>query len=273
MDIELLKEKWTLKKKDTASERAAWDSVAGDYLHTERHSFSSDSFLRFVDEKASPDSAMKVLDVGCGAGAYSMAFAGRCESVDGVDLSAEMIRLAEGYASSHGISNARFSVCDWHSCDPGSFRGRYDLVFAHNTPAIGDFDSFMKLISSSRKYCFMSRPARRTDSVFDRVREIAGIVPDGTDTIPLIFEILWELGSSPEFRYDKTVWTDERSPDDAATWYLGRLRGQFDIDGPTERKIRSFLSDIAVDGKVREITETTVVSIFWTVDDIKKTYM
>ena len=273
MEMELLKEKWTLKKKDTASERDAWDSVAADYLHTARHSFSSDSFLRFVEEKAHPDSTMKVLDVGCGAGAYSMAFAERCESVDGVDLSEEMIRLAGGYASSHGITNARFSVCDWHSCGADEYRGRYDLVFAHNTPAIGDFGSFMKLVSSSRKYCFMSRPARRTDSVFDRVREIAGIPADGADTIPLIFEILWEIGASPEFRYDRTVWTDERSVGDAAVWYLGRLRGQYEIDDPTERKIRGFLSDIASDGKVREVTETTVVSIFWTVEHIKTTYL
>lgn len=66
-----------------------------------------DALLAALD----PSSAMRVLDVGCGFGVTSLAFADRGASVHGVDLSPPMIERARERAATTG-SSATFAVAD-----------------------------------------------------------------------------------------------------------------------------------------------------------------
>ena len=265
MELEQIKEIWTLRPGDVAAEIAAWDSVAGDYVREAKNNFETDPFLRFVSEKVRLDRNMSVLDVGCGAGAYAAALAERVGRVDGVDFSPEMVRLGREYAERNGLNNLHFLERNWHTCDGSEFKGKYDLVFAHTTPAIMDYTTFMKLYKASRKYCFFSRPCRRTDEVLDQLRALAGIESKTDETMSYIFDILWTLGACPEFDYSKVVWHSERKLEEAERWYLGRLKGSAEIDEKTESRILGFLREIAVDGLVREQIHTTLVNVFWSV--------
>ena len=77
MDLDTIKKLWTLRPFDVASETAAWDSSAEEYLFEKKNNFEDDSFLRFMSEKTGFSKDMRTLDVGCGAGAYSVAIAGK----------------------------------------------------------------------------------------------------------------------------------------------------------------------------------------------------
>lgn len=267
MDLENIRRLWTLTPGDVTAETAAWDSEAEGYVFEEKNNFEDDPFLRFVAEKTALTKDMRTLDVGCGAGAYSVAMARRVGQADGVDLSPRMVAVGSAWAREHGVDNLRLWVENWHTCDIEPLRGKYDLVFAHTTPAIADYTTLVKLCEVSRDACFLCKPARRTDQVFDEVKRIAGLSGrrDFDDSVAYAFDTLWGLGYDPEVSYDKTQWLPERSLEEAERWFLGRLRGQNALSPQAERKIRDFLREISVDGVVRERINTTLVNMYWSV--------
>lgn len=269
MTLDQIEATWKSEQMDIEAETSAWDSTADDYVYEDKINFTDDPFLRFMSEKTDLNSQMRTLDVGCGAGAYSVALAERVGQADGVDLSPRMVALGNEYASLHGVDNMKLWVENWHSCDTVKFRGRYDVVFAHTTPAVADFATLRKLCDASRGSCFLCKPARRTDLVFDQLRTIAGIKSADTaeDPTVLTFAALWYMGYDPESAFTKVRWVSERSVEDAEKWYLGRLRGSAKITDAAVNEIRSFLRDIASDGIVREQTDTTLVHMYWRVSD------
>lgn len=268
MDLQTIKKQWVLQPTDFSAEVSAWDSTAEEYIYEEKNNFEDDLFLRFVAEKAVLTKDMSSLDVGCGAGAYSVAMAQKVGQADGVDLSPRMVELGNAWAREHGINNLHLWVSNWHTCDGTEFRGKYDLVFAHTTPAIADCSTLVKLCEASRRYCFLCKPARRTDLVFDELRRIAGLdtMRRSDDSVAYTFDTLWGLGYNPEVSFADTLWHSERSVEEAETWYLGRLRGSRHLDEQTVKKIRDYLCETATDGLVRERIETKLVNMFWRVD-------
>ena len=267
MELESIRRLWTLPPGNAAAETAAWDSEAEQYVFEEKNNFTDDPFLRFVAGKTELTKDMCSLDVGCGAGAYSVAMAQRVGQADGVDLSPRMVEVGNAWAREHGVNNLHLWVENWHDCDIESIRGRYDLVFAHTTPAIADYTTLVKLCEVSRGCCFLCRPARRTDQVFDEVKRLIGIPGrrDFDDSVAYTFDTLWDLGYDPEVSYEKTLWLPERSLEEAERWYLGRLRGRKALSREAEQKVGDFLREISVDGVVRERIDTTLVNMYWSV--------
>ena len=267
MELESIRRLWTLPPGNAAAETVAWDSEAEQYVFEEKNNFTDDPFLRFVAGKTELTKDMCSLDVGCGAGAYSVAMAQRVGQADGVDLSPRMVEVGNAWAREHGVNNLHLWVENWHDCDIEPLRGRYDLVFAHTTPAIADYTTLVKLCEVSRGCCFLCKPARRTDQVFDELKRITGLSGrrDFDDSVAYTFDTLWGLGYDPEVSYAKTRWLPERSLEEAERWYLGRLRGRKTLSREAEQKVGDFLREISVDGVVRERIDTTLVNMYWSV--------
>ena len=266
LDIEKIKKMWINKAGDVASEIASWDSVAPDYLPGEKNNFSEDPFLKFMNEKVCLCQDMRVLDVGCGAGAYACRIAEHVESVTGVDYSPRMIEEGKKYVECNQIKNVKFLERNWHICSGEEFRGKYDIVFAHTTPAIIDYDSFEKMNDASNRYCFICKPTRRQDQVFDEVCKIAGnFSVKKREDMPLLFDTLWFWGYNPEVKYDPVVWKTERTVEEAEVWYIGKLKGIMQLNPYVEKQIKDYLRKISVNNVVSEIIETTLTSVFWTV--------
>ena len=267
MNLDTIRRQWILTPGDVSAETAAWDSEAEDYLFEEKNNFEDDPFLHFIAEKTELTREMRTLDVGCGAGAYSVAMARRVGQADGVDLSPRMVELGNAWARDHAIANLRLWVENWHTCGIAPLRKQYDLVFAHTTPAVADYNTLMKLCEASRDCCFLCKPARRSDQVFDEVRRLAGFPArrDFDDSVAFAFDSLWGLGYNPEVSYAKTQWLPERTLEEAERWFLGRIRGQSHLSEENERRIREFLKEISIDGIVKERIDTTLVNIYWSV--------
>ncbi len=267
MKFEQIRKEWTLKPGNEEAETAAWDSAAEEYVIRSKRKLDEDPFLKFMTERVAFNDRMSSFDVGCGAGAYSIALSSKVGKADGVDLSPRMIELGNAYVKEHNINNVHLWVKNWHTCDIDDIRGRYDIVFAHTTPAVADYTTLVKMCEVSKDHCFFCKPARRTDSVFDELKRIAGRGEDGSwdDSVAYTFDTLWGLGYEPEVTYTKTVWTPERSLEDSYKWYISRLRGAGDIDETTEQKIRDYLLLISKDNIVSELIDTTLVNMYWRV--------
>lgn len=245
----------------TASVRL-WDSMAPDFVR-EPPAFDSDAFLSFIERKSRPDGTMSVFDLGCGAGAYSLALAGRVESTLGADISPEMIRLAREQAEKYGLSNAAFMCLDWDKADTGALgiRGAFDIALAHMTPALTGREALLKLLDCSRAHCFIARPLRREDPILDQVSRIAGIAPTA-GAGEYIWTALRELGLEWEsFTLDRSR-EDVLPVEKAADRYICRAAAKKELTQKRAGEIDAYVRGLAQEGTVRIFVKTTVEYIY-----------
>lgn len=268
MEIETIKEMWVNNMdRDIDASVKAWNSVATEAVYNKIPVLYADPFFRFLTDKITLTKEMTSLDIGCGAGVYTTALAPHIKKAVGVDFSPKMISLAKNLAAEQKAENVEFLCENWYTYDVTPLEKQFDIVFAHMTPAIVDFSTFEKMIRCSKKYCLIEKPTRRTDREMDALRAKLHLSaePEKEDSVPLMFNALWAMGYSPQLSYRQEVWQSERTVADAVTWYLGRLKGFSPLTEDDEAKVVDYLKSHAVDGKIKEHIETTVVSMFWEV--------
>ncbi len=127
-----------------------------------------------------------VLDYGCASGIKSLALAGMVREVHGVDLSAEMIRLAQKNAAERSIKNVQFQQAT--VMDQRLKTGSFDAVLAFNVlhlvPDAGqDIERIHELLVSGGVFisetAALGQRSRWLGFVFRLLSKI-GIVPDVT---------------------------------------------------------------------------------------------
>lgn len=76
MELKRLKERWinTIEKNEERQIRM-WDSRAEEFDKKPVPDKDDNPFLKYMWEKAEPQDFMSALDIGCGAGQYSLALA------------------------------------------------------------------------------------------------------------------------------------------------------------------------------------------------------
>ncbi len=112
------------------NERVIWDKMAGSYDRNVMGTFGA-AYRLTIDAIAKdlpPQS--RVLEVGCGTGIIAAGVAPHAREVIGVDLSPEMIRLAQKKARERNLQNLRFEVGDAY--DLPFEADSFDLVLLTN---------------------------------------------------------------------------------------------------------------------------------------------
>jgi SAM-dependent methyltransferase len=105
---------------------AAWDGAEGDHWadNVDRYEATSSGNVQRLLDAVDLDASSSVLDVGCGAGASTLAVARRSQgAVLGVDLSSRMLEIGRARAAAEGLSHVRFEQADAqvHPFEPASF--------------------------------------------------------------------------------------------------------------------------------------------------------
>jgi SAM-dependent methyltransferase len=266
--LDEIKNSWLPKPVDKEATLKLWEGQAKQNCYTKIPDFKTNKFLQLLVDEYMLSSHLDVLDVGCGAGAYSIALAPYVHSITGIDLSEGMIQ--NGKELSKNIENLTLEVGDWHtlSLKEKGWEKKFDLVFAHMSPAIGDIFSLEKLLHASKKYCVVTKPTRRTDSVLDVVKEMVGLKETRTDLdsdIRKIFNYTWLIGLQPKLMYEPQEWLAVRTIDEAFTHYTSRI-GQFmELSQTQNDEIYHYLTNISKDGKVEEVIKSLTVTIYWEV--------
>lgn len=250
--------------------RQMWDSAAQDYVNKPIPTLEGHSFLNLMQKKGVLQNDARVLDIGCGAGTLTLALAPYVKQAVGCDLSEKMIAGAEAQAAELGITNASFYCLDWHSqsLESLSWERKFDVVFAHQTPAVSDYDTFDKMVRCAKKACFFRANTRRHDEILSQALAQIGIHPDSAQkdaTIPYAFAYLWERGYEPNIQYHKEVWHPVKNLDDQIAWTLSLARLCRDITPDEESAFADYLRSIAEDGTITETITTTIVTMDWLV--------
>lgn len=268
MKLSQIKRSWTHPVHDHHANVAAWDMMAERYTdNTPLPTWDGHPFLRQLKDEVQLTKDMSVLDIGCGNGAYSIVIAEKVGKVVGIDLSPKMLAHAETSAKKAGISNTTFLLADFNDV---ILEDKFDLVFAHMTPAVADAVAFEKMLSCAAKYCYLVKPVHRTDSVLGELRNISGSPPrpDSFEKGMLYaFSWLWQIGKLPTLGYHPEIWETGKSLEEAKSWYLNRLKTYSPIDEVTEAEVIEYLGKIAVEGKVYETVHTTIATMGWRMDE------
>lgn len=234
MDNRTIRETWAVESNNTAE---MWDRRA-DQFDSHPIPDESETFLKEVISVCEEDDV--VLDIGCGAGTYSIPISRHVSKVVGLDISPVMISRAKAKAESHGRTNCEFHVFDWTAEDPADL-GEFDVVIAHMAPAISSYGSFMKMVDVTGRSCFMTRSILRENNITANLSE-HGIVVEDDAARDLVFamNVLWNIG------YEPTVFYEDR---EFESWY------------PAEEytdRIRGSIGDTDIDDDLEEVLSETI---------------
>lgn len=271
MDLERLKREWVNPASQNGKIQAEiWDARAGEYGEKEIPDRENNDFLKDLWGKVGIQKEMEVLDIGCGNGLYSMALAPYVKEAVGVDVSPKMIERGIKRIGELSLKNVELHVLDWVGADLKGmgFEERFDLVFAHMTPAVCDYRTLDLMNRCSRKKCVMVKPARRQDAVLDQAFGAAGITGQKEqldEIIPNTFTYLWLKGYEPEIWYRKEIWKSVKPREEMEKWCLNRAKIQKELREEEEEKIREYVKAVSIDGYVEETVTTSIVTIYWQV--------
>ncbi len=267
--LEDLKARWALRDTyESGVQQRIWDRRAEDFKTHPLPLLDVDPFLKRMSEEYVLDKNCSVIDVGCGAGGYSISLAAMVGKAVGVDVSPNMIKAASERAEAEGVSNCSFYAMDWANADIDElgFKEKFDIAFAHMTPAICDYSTLEKLDDCATGLCMIEKPSRRTNLLQDVCYEQIGMSGEeslDTDLIN-IFTYAWAKGYEPKLYYRKEVWRIPQNIEKFSDWCIDRARLRRSITPAEEEAIRKFITDKADEnGNVEEITNTTRVTVLW----------
>ncbi len=269
MDIKSICEDWKMREKNKQASLDMWNSMAPHFGEFTLPTSADNEFMSLLEREKMVSKDSEVLDVGCGAGRFALALAGQCRHVTGMDLSPKMIALAKEKADAYQVENADFFVNDWHTFDlkAAGFVQKFDLVFAHMSPAIQSADTFMKLSEASKGWCAMVKPVRRQDPISDHIRELLDIEEKqgSDDDFLYALSILWCQGYLPHLAYERKQWNPIKTMEESYSLYINRFKTSHDLTEAQEAEIRKYLQSIAKDGQVQENVDTLTATIYWQV--------
>lgn len=263
MKIEEIRKNWAARDRDAGSEVKTWDSQADDPTYSHIY----DKFIELLEREHMLGKDIDILDVGCGVGIYSIALSEKVRSATGMDISPKMLANGKKIIEEKGIKNVTLENIDWSDVDLGGrgMKERYDLVFAHNTPAICDVDTFEKLDGASKRFCAVCSPIRMIEPVMLKVNELAGVGEgDGCDSnFSYMLDILLHKGYTPKLEYEKQVWPMNQSYEDACAFYLGRVKMSKEPSESETAAVKEYLKTLVKDGIISDNIDTTVATIYW----------
>ena len=109
MNLEQLEREWVNPQMCSGPVQARmWDQRAEEYMERPIPRPGENLFLQYLLEKAKPDKSMNALDIGCGAGLYTIALAEYVEKGFQVDVSPDMIRGQGNVLRGLGTANTEF---------------------------------------------------------------------------------------------------------------------------------------------------------------------
>src|SRR4051812_563578 len=171
-----------------------WDRAAARFRADPKRELSADAAT--IGSYVQPGDVF--MDVGGGAGRYSLPMALKCKESICVDPSPGMGREFTASAAEAGISNARFVEADWLEA-PADVVGDVTLV-AHVTYFVPHIRPFVeKLIAQTRRRVIIAigsvPPPNQGADLYEMVEgQPLAQVPDQRVLLP----VLWDLGILPE---------------------------------------------------------------------------
>jgi SAM-dependent methyltransferase len=163
-----------------------WDKKARTFP---RYKENPDEFeakvLKLMNETGVRLDGLKLLDVGCGTGKFTIHLAKSAKEVTGTDISSEMLKLLNEDAEKAGVKNIKTVHTTWEDFDITS--EAFDAVFCSTTPAVTTEADFEKVNNAASKLViYLGWAGRKESSIMNPLYEKYGIDFQKIDDVALI---------------------------------------------------------------------------------------
>lgn len=244
-----------------------WDCMAVNFTDFEIPTPYNNQFMKLLYIKGIFECGGKALDIGCGAGKYTIALSKFFDWIDGIDISEEMIKHANTRKINENIKNIGFNCMLWQDLDVErvGWLKKYNFAFAHMTPAVNDEATIQKLRAVSKKWCAVTKSVYRRNEIAETVNDICEVASDGYGENELLslMRVLWRDGLSPEIFYEKEVWENQMKTDRAIETYIKRMSVKHELSEKNKREISDYFNTISIGEVVIEKTDTVICTVYW----------
>jgi len=270
---------WKEANKQTLSSRrrpqvaalAFWNAQASKlarWLAEEHTKKRVDYITNWLEQQKVFHPEMEVLDIGAGAGAFTIPIARQVKKVVALEPASAVMAVLREKITAAGLSNVDFLEKEWEKIDPQEDQliKRFDLVFASLVPAIKDPEAISKMIACSRQWCFLCDFAgwRFTPARNDLWRTFFGedMPPPGNNIIyPLLY--LYFSGYCPSF----TVWREEReeelTPEEAISGLKYFFHNYLEVTSEVTETITRYVTERASGGVFRDKYQARRGMLLW----------
>ena len=252
--------------------KETWDRIAGNLkkdpddvrIIKEKHYAELTSYLY---EKGVLNCTSSVIDIGCGTGGFASAFAKVADSVLCTDISSVMLEKCKEKMDEDGNSNVEYLLLDFKNEDLQEIFGdkKFDLVFTSLTPAMDGLDSVKRVNSLCKGYCFNNSFVYRKDEIKNAVSEDVFGIPAsnrwGNSSSYCLFNILWNMGYTPEMTYYKETISHEYPLNE--DFAFGVVKNIIRDRAPTDDEVKKTLEYLRIKYEGESIKKTTESLFSW----------
>lgn len=271
-DLQYWIDLWESNDYKDQNQQEFWDNRA-DFFNEKVFSGEKigSNIVDLLIEKKMLTKEMHVLDIGCGPGKQTLPMAKKVGNITALDISENMLGYLKENMETTNISNITPLKLDWKELDVKKIQweSKYDLVFASMTPGVFNYETLNKMLIASKKYCYLSSFVKRQDLLGDEIREYIykkyQVPLKKHNKIYYVFNILWQLGYTPEVQYIYRSWEDEMSLDEAYSLYKDKMSSLVTLSDCDQEKIKEILHKNSYKGKIIEKTEVTQGILTWEV--------
>jgi SAM-dependent methyltransferase len=242
---------WNQKAKNYASEKSA----ASDRMQRVLAHLKRENILK---------PGMDILDIGSGPGTFAIPFIEHYCRVTCIDVSSEMLDQIDDQPE-----NLTKIVTSWRDLDLAAehYENRFDLVFAHMTPAINCSNELFKMMYASKRWCFLAGWAgdRENQPMDDLHYQLVGHKRQSRH-FHFALNLLYTLKIYPSLWFQDHEWTKTEPLADAIEYYTDFFSHVIPL---SKQKLHDNISWLlqkrAQDGMITKTHKGTLGSMLWSI--------
>lgn len=265
MDIQSFFEN-KLKTDETGTEEFAqkWDERAKRFYEGQLkgNHYLPNKVTKLLTDKGIITSKSTLLDIGAGAGRYTIPLAKEAKSMLALDFSNEMLRYLKKVSDDRSVTNIRTRQLPWPTQEALE---QVDVAFSAMCPCTRSLEALKQMSNIAREYAVITQMTRMTDNIIDKLidKDLIEINPNdphnNRDLTQSYFNILWELGYEPEINFIVDERTDRIDKQVAIIDYKERYDH---VDGSV---IEEVIERFTENEEVKIVRTTRLAVISWDV--------
>ena len=207
-----------------------------------------------------------LLDLGCGTGDFSLAFAQQGMQVTAVDMDDTSLQVLMNRAKANDLTGIDTQQAMWEQYNPQT---KFDVVFSAMCPAICDYQELLRFEGLGRKYgCLIAVSRGSYDKHRKQLMQELNAKPKGMTTEAMwYYNMLYLMGRQPN------VWNFTRHFEYQAPMenLVEQNKVYFQIFGispeESEPKLRAYYNRHAIDGMVPDESHINTQLIWWKIPE------
>ncbi|MGQ9558134.1 MAG: class I SAM-dependent methyltransferase [Desulfurispora sp.] len=254
-----------------------WNKMAAHFERWADHGRNQNrvnTVLKWLGQHQVLDQSSHILDIGAGAGVFTLPFARLAARVTALEPAAAMCQILRKRLQAASLTNVEFCDTPFELLDPQQARmaASYDLVFASLTPGVRDVATLHKMEHCSRQWCFLccfagERIAPARQELWQQIMSGPLVWPANEIIYPLNY--LYNRGTPFScFIWDED-WSEELPVDLAVETLTQFFAGYCEITPSIEQTITRYVQERAQNGYFLEEYRSRLGMLLWKTGQIR----